>query len=481
MYSKKGNNPFGTVTFRLTLLYTVLFGTLSLAVFILVYVSLTSGLGKRTDDELFNTAREFESLYSSHGAEALEAEFKREAQSRGVGRVFFRLLSPSGDVILSSDLKPWKGIGGAVLNPPSKGDGRASFLTLKLSGQRHRVRVVSSLTGDGHVIQIGTTLADNELLMERYRATFGAAVLVMLISGALVGWLVAKWAMSGVQRVTRTAAQIGGKDLSRRVPLGREGREINDLVHGFNEMLERMETLVGELKTVSDNVAHDLRSPLTRIRGIAETTLTGPQEIKGYRVMAGTVIEESDRLVGMIDTILEIAKADSGIAEFAGKKVDLGEVAQEAADLFSPLAEDRGAGIDVKVPEEPVTVAGDVTRLQRVVANILDNAIKYSGRGGVVRLSLEADGRHANLRISDTGQGISERDMPRIFDRFYRGDRSRSTPGSGLGLSLALAIVRAHGGDIEVKSSPGKGSVFTVALPLLSSSPSLTPSKITKR
>lgn len=465
MSLKKGSSPFATVTFRLTLMYALLFGALSLVVFVLVYISLTSGLGKRTDVELMDTLHEFTSLYASHGTEALKAEFRREAQSRGVDHVFFRLISKTGKVTASSDLSAWQEFDRHSLQPKTSPSGKPAFATLKIPGHRHRARIIIGATGDGHFIEIGTTLTGNELLMERYRETFGYAVLVMLISGVLVGWLMARRAMAGVQRVTKTAGEIGGGDLSRRVPLGKEGQEINDLVHGFNEMLERIERLVGELNTVSDNVAHDLRSPLTRIRGLAETTLVGPLDIKNYKEMAGTVIEESDRLVEMINTMLEIARTDSGIAKLETSRLDLREIVREATDLFTPFAEDRGGAIECKVPEDPVPVAGDIRRLQRAVANVLDNAIKHGG--GLVRLTLTAEAGKAKLLISDTGPGISEADMPRIFDRFYRREKSRTTPGSGLGLSLALAIIRAHGGDISVKSLPNKGSAFTITLPLL--------------
>jgi len=471
MYSKKGSSPFSTVTFRLTLMYALLFGALSLAVFVIVYLSLTSGLGKRTDDELIDTLHEFTSLYESQGTEALEAEFRREAQSRGVDHVFFRLISKTGEVTASSELGAWKGLGKPGLQSKSANGGKPAFVTLKIPGHAHRARVVSGAAGDGHFIELGTTLTGNELLMERYRETFGYAVLVMLISGVLVGRLMARRAMSGVQRVTRTALQIGGKDLGRRVPIGKEGQEINELVQGFNEMLERIERLVGELKSVSDNVAHDLKSPLTRIRGMAETTLSGPEDIKNYKEMAGAVIEESDRLVDMINTMLEIARTDSGIAHLDKSRLDLSGIVREAVDLFGPLAEDRDGAIQCELPKGPVFVRGDIGRLQRAVANVLDNAIKYSGEGGIVKLVLKTDAGQAKLLISDRGPGISEADMPRVFDRFYRAEKSRTTPGSGLGLSLALAIVRAHGGDISIKSSEGNGSEFTITLPLLTSPP----------
>jgi len=472
MSLKKGSSPLATVTFRLTLMYALLFGALSLVVFVIVYLSLTSGLGKRTDDELFDTLLEFKTLYATQGEEALGAEFRREAQSRGVKDVFFMLLSSTGEIRASSDLTAWKGLGTAAPLPTAAYGREPAFATMKIPNHIHRARVISGSTGNGHFIEIGTTLTSNELLMERYRETFGYAVLVMLISGVLIGWLLAKRAMAGVQRVTTTAGEIGGGDLSRRVPLGKEGQEINDLVHAFNEMLERIAVLIGELKSVSDNVAHDLKSPITRIRGIAETTLAGAEDIKNYKEMAGAIIEESDCLVEMINTMLEIARTDSGIAKLDNSRLDLREIVREAVDLFGPLAEDRGGAIQCEVPEAPVFIAGDIGRLQRAVANVLDNAIKYSGEGGIVKVVLKTDSGQINLLISDRGPGISEVDMGRVFDRFYRGEKSRTTPGSGLGLSLALAIIRAHGGDISVKNSQGKGSEFTITLPLFPSKPS---------
>ncbi|MBI5185720.1 MAG: HAMP domain-containing protein [Nitrospinae bacterium] len=272
-----------------------------------------------------------------------------------------------------------------------------------------------------------------------------------------------------MQRVTYTTTRIGKGDLGRRVPLGNEGQEINALAHAFNEMLERIESLVRELKQITDNVAHELRTPITRIRGMAETTLTGSGDLNQYREMAASVIEGSDRLIEMINTMLEIAITDSGVAELAREPLDIREIVREAADLFKPLAEDKGIDIQLDIPPQAVIVPGDRPRLQRAVANLLDNAIKYTPSGGTVTISLETDTTRAKVEIADTGMGIDKKNISRIFDRFYRCDESRSTPGSGLGLSLALAIIRAHGGNIIMKSAPGSGTSFAIVLPRASS------------
>ena len=434
-------------------------------VFLIVYLSLTLYLREQMDRALLSKVNEFGALYDSHGIEALRSEFHRETQSEGENNVFCRLLSSDGRKIVSSNLKPWQGL--ITLKSPPSGVTRREpvFRSLNLPGVNHRTRVITGLTGDGHIIEVGITSRANEIMMKKYRETFGTALVIMLICGGLVGWLLARKAMAGVRRVTRTATQIGKRNLARRVPPGNEGEEINALACAFNEMLERIESLVRELKQVTDNVAHELRTPITRIRGIAETTLNGRGDLGEYREMAALVIEGSDRLIEMINTMLEITRTDSGVAELASAPLDIREIVEEAADLFKPMAEDKDIDIKLNTPPQVVIVRGDRSKLQRVVANLLDNAIRYTPSGGAVTISVETDTNHAQVKIADTGKGIDADDSSRIFERFYRGDKSRSTPGSGLGLSLGLAIIRAHGGDITVKSSPGAGTVFTIILP----------------
>jgi signal transduction histidine kinase len=166
----------------------------------------------------------------------------------------------------------------------------------------------------------------------------------------------------------------------------------------------------------------------------------------------------------MIGTMLEIAKTDSGVAELDIAPLDIREIVDEAADLFAPMAEDKGIDIRLVKSSGDTMVSGDRPRLQRVVANLLDNAIKYTPSGGTITLTVNTEADGVRVKITDTGEGIDEKDISRIFDRFYRGDKSRSTAGSGLGLSLALAIIRAHGGDITVKSTE-HGSTLAVFLP----------------
>jgi signal transduction histidine kinase len=435
-----------------------------LAVFGVVYVFLAAHLHDQTDNELMNTAKEFKTLYKEQGVKALQAEFTREAASRGTGRVFFELISPEGKPLATSDVSVWNAPETLSPNAGVPYENKMFFRTISMPGHRNKVRMIFMPVADGNIIRIGSTLKGDEMLLERYRETFGTALVIMLVCGGFVGWLLARKAMSGVKRVTETAIRIGRHDFGQRVALTGEGEEISALGQAFNDMLERIESLLNELQQITDNVAHELRTPITRIRGIAETTLKGNGNLDEFREMAASVIDGSDDLIEMIGTMLEIAKTDSGVAELAVAPLDIREIVEDAVDLFAPAAEDRHIRIHLSYPPKAVMILGDRQRLQRVVANLLDNAIKYTPPGGNVTLSVAAEEAGAKVEITDTGVGIDEKDIPRIFDRFYRGDKSRSTAGSGLGLSLALAIIRAHGGDITAKST-GSGSSFTVFLP----------------
>ena len=276
----------------------------------------------------------------------------------------------------------------------------------------------------------------------------------------------ARRAVSGVEAITRTAQSISGGTLEKRVPVKTRGDEIDQLSMTFNQMLDRIQALVTEIKEMSDNIAHDLKSPITRIRGIAEVTLTNGKSMDEYETMAASTIEECDRLLDMINTMLMISKTESGVDKLLREEIDLAGLVREACELFEPTAEDKRVTLSYDVPDKSHLI-GDKRMIQRMLSNLLDNAIKYTPSGGTVSVSVsENDGRNIVITVKDTGIGISPSDLPRIFERFYRCDQSRSEPGIGLGLSLARAIARAHGGDITVVSRLNQGSTFTITLPI---------------
>jgi heavy metal sensor kinase len=465
MFSNQTSKIHGTVAFRLTAWSLVLFALISLVVMGLAQARVRYILHQRTEEDLQEDLLELKAHYLAQGAAALQADFDRESNSTGTEEIFLVLLSAAGDLQISSSLAEWKGL---VLPPEGARDlpaGEIHFVTQRHPMLDEKMSMSSLRLASGQILCVGRTLEEESDLMEIFNGVLVLALLGMLASGGLMSWLVLRRAMAGVQRVTNTAVQINRDHLGDRVRIGHEGEEIEDLTVAFNGMLDRIDALVRNLREVTGNLAHDLRRPLTRLRGIAETTLTMKAQPDDLRELAATVVEEADSLIKMLNTMLEIAETESGMARILDKTLDAGQFVRKACDLFQPAAEDRGIQMECAVGPDELILRGDLARLQRVMANLLDNAIKYTPPGGSIRVEATAVADRVAIRVADTGLGIEAADLPRIFERYYRGDKSRTQEGSGLGLSLCQSIVRAHGGEIQVDSTPGKGSTFTVLLP----------------
>lgn len=382
--------------------------------------------------------------------------FQSMVSEEGSSNVFFRLLAPDGRVIAQSPLPQ-----GFPINADTEPLQR--FRTIPTSPQ---FRVITEELFDGNRLEIGRSLYYVQRRLELYSLIFFTTVGSILCLGVLCGWLIARKFIAGVERLNAAAQHIiESGDFGKRVPVGHDGVEIDNLVRAFNSMNANTEKLITELRHITDDIAHDLRTPLTRMRGMAEVTVSGPQELAQYREMACDVAEECSKMVTMINTMLEITRTESNLETISESRIVLNDLLRQAYELYQLLAEEKEQIFSLNLPEEPVTISADKIKIQRSVANLLDNAIKFTPEGGFVTLDLTTADGMAEIRVSDTGCGIPEKDLDSIFKRFYRADSSRTLPGNGLGLSLVQAIVEAHHGKITVESSD-KGSVFTIFLPL---------------
>jgi len=454
-----------TLALRLTLWYAGIFAASSTLAFALAYVLIASVVRERTDEDLREDIGEYAAYLRSGGLDRATAEMRVDTEGDEARQTFFRLWTADGKQLWASDLAAWAGLDEPTDVLARLADtGEPILKTLDLPRREHEVRAIYGTLAPGVVLQIGESQEASEDFMAALSQGFLIVLLAVVAIGGPVGWFMARRALRGVQELTRTAAEIARGNLDRRVAARAHGDELDTLARTFNMMLDRIRALIVGMREMTDNLAHDLRSPLGRIRASAETLLTGAGSKAESEAMAATTAEECDRLLEMINTTLDIAEAESGAAKLKLADLDLVEMIEDAVELFQPLAEDKRVAIATALPER-CPIRGDRQRLQRVVANLLDNALKYLPAGGRVTIGLADEGERLKLAIEDTGIGISPAESTRIFERFYRCDRSRSERGNGLGLSLALAFVRAHGGDIAVDSAPGRGSTFTVVLP----------------
>ena len=456
-----------TLSFRLTLWYGGIFTFSSFIAFLLFYLLITAVIRERTDQDLSEQVEKFARLLSTNGVEAVKRVAVAEAQAAGERKIFLRLLSRRGEVFSSSNMSYWRdiSIGRTAISRVLARPGLL-FETITIPERDQQVRIVYGMIGPGVILQLGQSMENYTRFIEAFKKIFVATMAFLVFLAVLIGWFMARQALAGLGEVTRTAQRISaGGTLQERVPVKPRSDEIDQLAVMFNQMLNRIEALMRGIKEMSDNIAHDLKSPVTRIRGLAEITLTTDGALNDYKSMAANTVEECDRLLDMINMLLVISKAEAGVEKLHYEELDMAEVVKEACALFQPLAEDKGITMTCDASGR-CPLRGDMRMIQRMVANLMDNAIKYTNSEGRVdvRLRKNKNGM-VTFSVQDTGMGIPAKDLAHVFERFYRADPSRAQTGTGLGLSLVQAVVTAHGGTIDVESSPGKGSTFTVSLP----------------
>jgi heavy metal sensor kinase len=452
-----------SIALRLTLFYALFFGMVTAGGGFLLYHLVKIHLVEELDQDLLRQEQEITSILATHDNHALQAELASSTANGGREDYFVRILDAQGGVEISSDLHAWQV---PLPSVPATGleVGQLAYLTVDIPDARRQARVLTSAVAPGRYLQIGISLADSMAFLRHFQH-YGLIILGSMLSlGALAGWALARKAMAGVEAVTHAARRIADGHFSDRVQVTGEGREIDHLVRTFNRMAEHVQTVMAEMRQVNDHIAHDLRSPLTRMRGLAENAAIQAAPGGESAELAGSIVEECDRLNQIINTMLEIAETEAGLQRLALTEVDPAALVALAVELFEGVAEDRKISLTYSAP--PLApLRGDKRRLQRALANLIDNALKYTPSGGRVEVILSHNGNRVEITVRDTGPGIPAEEQAHLFDRFYRGDRSRHLPGNGLGLSLARAVAHAHGGEIRVESSLGAGSTFTLCLP----------------
>ena len=324
---------------------------------------------------------------------------------------------------------------------------------------RHRpvaVRVRKSRLYDGCILSVGYNVTKDELHAVRMGALVGSSLVFVWLVGAGLGAFLGRRFTAPLRKIADAAGRIAAGDYSARVPVMSEGQEIVDLENAFNCMASETEKTLSDLRSLTDDIAHDLRTPLTRIRAAAETAALAD----GEHPLAEDVCEEASSMLEMINTMLDISQTESRIRRTPREQIEMVAFVRHVIELYSVLAEESSISLSAAMPDAPLYVSAHKGRLQQMLGNLLDNALKFTPDGGRIEVRLESD--PFSLSVANTGPGISEEDIPHIFKRFWRGDDSRSLPGNGLGLALVKAIVTSYGGSVKCESTPGEWTVFTV-------------------
>ncbi|MCP1841878.1 signal transduction histidine kinase [Bradyrhizobium sp. USDA 4524] len=435
-------------TFRLALIAIGVFGLIVSAIFAYVYWSTLSYVRDRSDRAIMTEQASLDDAYARSGRDGLTALIAQRVADKGFADHVYLLVGP-GSTVLAGNLRQWPA--GAA----EKGWAEFRASLPQLSSGPSLLRGVTETLSNGDRLLVGHDISDLDGFMAQIRAA-GIAVVVLIIGLAAAASIgVTRRTVGRIESINATSRAIMLSGLDQRIPLRGSHDEWDRVAENLNLMLDRIQTLMGDVKQVSENIAHDLRTPLTRMRGRLEKAYHAPRSGEGDAALIGDTIADLDAVLGMFASITRISEIETRARKGAFRTVNLVEIAAEVVELYDAAAEEVTTRLDL-VGDQAVLVTGDRDLLFDAIANLVDNAIKHGRPGGRVTVICDNDERGAVISIADDGPGIPAEQHDRVFKRFYRLEQSRYTPGNGLGLSLVAAVASLHGARIELRdNAPG--------------------------
>jgi len=458
---------------RLTLWYGTALASVLVVCGVILYGALAKALKEHVDRTLEETAAVAERSLEEHrfGPFLLYEDLSQDFPELATLDKFFQIFGPTGQITIQSPNIQSREIPLSRTGLEAALAGQTTFESVRFSGEPP-IRLISVPVRHGgslvNIVRVGTSLQPLEETLHRLLIILLITMPLALLASLGGGWFLAGRALRPVGAITQAAERIAGGDLTQRLCVSGDQDEIGRLAATFNAMIGRLEASFRQIRQFTSDASHELRTPLTVLKGETELALRRPRSADDYRTVLESSLEEIDRMGRIVDELLFLSRADLGEIKMESRPVRLDQLFDDLKRQADVLGHEQAVQI-VSGSIEPVTVAGDDMRLRELILNLLDNAIKYSPPGGRVDMSVVAQDGTARLSVSDQGIGMSPEEQGHIFDRFYRTDaaRAHTKKGTGLGLAICQWIVDAHHGTIDVQSEPGKGSTFTVILPLM--------------
>ena len=457
---------FRTTTFRLSLTYLALFSAAAIVAIVYIYWNTTVLLSRQLNQTIDAELKGLAEQYRAGGLEQLVRTVAERSQTPGNS---LYLVADSEGRRLAGNLSAvspdlWNSLGPVefVYRRPAAGgvENRLAFANV--------FRLPS-----GYRLIVGRDIEDRRELARMVRSAMLLGLGVMAVFGIGGGYWVSRRLLTRIDRLAATTRTIMAGDLAGRLPIAGSGDELDRLSDSLNLMLARIEQLMAGLREVSDNIAHDLKTPLNRLRNRVEAALREPYGEPVYREALERTIEEADGLIKTFNALLSIARIEAGAGGENRETLDVSALLRDVAELYEPVAEERGLVLKAEA-DAPIFIRADRQLLGQAIANLIDNAIKYgtseaapgdAGARPEVEVSAEAKGPIAEIVVTDRGPGVPVSDRARVLDRFVRLEASRSEPGSGLGLSLVAAVARLHGGSLSLEDNE-PGLRVILALPI---------------
>ena len=437
-------------TFKLALIAIGTFGVIVSIIFSYVYLSTISYVRSRSDRAIQIEAAALKDAYQRSGRDGLIDAIRRRMAYRGSADRVYLLIDASSSM-LGGNLKAW---------PPAAtaASGWTEFRTPPSSPGTTNVPLVRAMLEtfpSGDRLLVGRDISDLDSFTAQIKSAVISGVALIFALAAVASVLVTRRTVGRIEQINATSRAIMQSGLDKRIPLRGTSDEWDRVAENLNLMLDRIETLMGEVKQVSDNVAHDLRTPLTRMRGRLEKAYHGIRASEADQALIGDTLADLDAVLRMFSSITRIAQIEAKARKDAFRQVNLAEIASEVVELYDAAAEQDGTRLSI-VGDRNALVTGDRDLIFDAIANLVDNAIKHGRAGGEVRVTIESADGEPVISITDNGPGIPSGERDHVFKRFYRLEQSRYTPGHGLGLSLVAAVARLHGARIEMlDNAPG--------------------------